>query len=174
MKSNEPNFATLTVSAPTLAAFLGVSAPTVRELAAQGVIEKTGHGKYALMESTRRAFQHLRAQAAQTPTAPRLVTARARIAEAEAEIREQKLGILSGKLMHMDDAVAAWGTLLRRTRNIILAIPSRVGARLGHLTRADIAVIDDEIRTALTELAETERSDLIHEQAQKATQARVA
>jgi hypothetical protein len=36
----------------------------------------------------------------------------------------------------------------------MLAVPSRVAARLPHLSRTDIAEIDKEIRAALTEIGE--------------------
>jgi len=34
----------------------------------------------------------------------------------------------------------------------MIAVPGRVGARLGHLTVGDVAVIDAEVRAALTEV----------------------
>ena len=43
--------------------------------------------------------------------------------------------------------------LLRVVRTAMLAIPSRTGARLPHMTPADVAAIDAEVRAALTELA---------------------
>jgi hypothetical protein len=38
-------------------------------------------------------------------------------------------------------------------RGGILAIPRRIGARLPHLTPADVAAFDAELRAVLTELA---------------------
>jgi phage terminase Nu1 subunit (DNA packaging protein) len=43
---------------------------------------------------------------------------------------------------------------LRTVRAGILAVPSRVAARLPHLSRTDIAEIDAEVRAALTELGD--------------------
>ncbi len=53
-----------TVSATELGELIGVSARTIRELAAAGAIERTARGQYALKDSVRRAFSHLRAAAA--------------------------------------------------------------------------------------------------------------
>jgi hypothetical protein len=38
----------------------------------------------------------------------------------------------------------------------MLAVPARVAARPPHLSRADVAEIDDEIRTALSEIGGTD------------------
>jgi phage terminase Nu1 subunit (DNA packaging protein) len=52
------------------------------------------------------------------------------------------------------DVVREWGDTLRACRNALLAVTSRVRQRLPHLTAQDAAVIDEEIRAALTALAD--------------------
>jgi phage terminase Nu1 subunit (DNA packaging protein) len=47
-----------------------------------------------------------------------------------------------------------WSGILRKVRAAILAVPSRVAARLPHLSRADVAEIDAEVRAALTEMGD--------------------
>jgi phage terminase Nu1 subunit (DNA packaging protein) len=47
---------------------------------------------------------------------------------------------------------AEWSDILRIVRAGMLAVPSRVAARLPHLSRSDVAEIDAEIRAALNEL----------------------
>jgi hypothetical protein len=45
-----------------------------------------------------------------------------------------------------------WSSILRLVRTGVLAAPSRIGVRLSHLTPADLAAIDAELRAVLTEL----------------------
>ena len=51
-------------------------------------------------------------------------------------------------------AAAEWDDLARATRSRLLAVPSRVLQQSPHLTPRDKALIEAEIRDALTELAE--------------------
>jgi hypothetical protein len=54
------------------------------------------------------------------------------------------------------DAVEArWRTALTDIRNRLLTVPGRCGTRISHLTRAEIATIDREVRDALQELGDT-------------------
>jgi hypothetical protein len=46
-----------------------------------------------------------------------------------------------------------WSGVLRTVRAGILAVPSRVAARLPHLTAHDVAEIDAEVRAVLAEIA---------------------
>jgi phage terminase Nu1 subunit (DNA packaging protein) len=45
-----------------------------------------------------------------------------------------------------------WSGVLRTIRAGMLAVPSRVAARLPHLNKHDVAGIDAEIRAALAEI----------------------
>ena len=45
-----------------------------------------------------------------------------------------------------------WSAILGTVRAGMLALPSRVGARLGHLTPADVAIIDADVRQVLAEV----------------------
>ncbi len=45
-----------------------------------------------------------------------------------------------------------WSGILRTVRAGMLAVPSRVAARLPHLSKHDVAEIDQEIRAALSEI----------------------
>jgi hypothetical protein len=51
---------------------------------------------------------------------------------------------------------AEWSGVCRTIRAGMLAVPSRAGARLPHLTHHDIAELDLEIRATLTELGSGE------------------
>jgi phage terminase Nu1 subunit (DNA packaging protein) len=49
---------------------------------------------------------------------------------------------------------AQWSDIVRMLRSGMLALPTRVQQRLGHLTAHDLAEIDREIRDTLTELSD--------------------
>jgi phage terminase Nu1 subunit (DNA packaging protein) len=59
----------------------------------------------------------------------------------------------SGRLLDADEVQATWTAYLSDCRKRLLCVASRCGARLSHLSRAEVAVIDSEIRGALMELA---------------------
>ena len=89
---------------------------------------------------------------------PRTVTddlneARARAARATAAKAELQTAKLAGDLLPASDVEAEWSSILRGVRAAMLSLPSRLGQRLGHLSPADIANIDAEIRIVLEETA---------------------
>jgi len=77
---------------------------------------------------------------------------RARLAAAQADLNELKAAKLRGELVEAAAVEAEWSAILRTVRAGMLAVPSRVAARLPHLSRAEVAEIDAEIRTALVEI----------------------
>ncbi|MCK1693098.1 terminase small subunit [Bradyrhizobium sp. 144] len=79
---------------------------------------------------------------------------RARLAAAQADLNELKAARLRGDLVEAAAVEQEWSGILRTVRAGMLAVPSRVAARLPHLSRTDIAEIDAEIRAALTELGD--------------------
>jgi phage terminase Nu1 subunit (DNA packaging protein) len=58
---------------------------------------------------------------------------------------------MRGELVEAKAVEAEWADVLRTVRAGMLAVPSRVAARLPHLSKHDVAEIDAEIRAALTE-----------------------
>jgi phage terminase Nu1 subunit (DNA packaging protein) len=91
-----------------------------------------------------------------TPRAEALATAtqqRGRLASAQATLVELKTAKLHGELLDAAEVERTWGGVLRTVRASMLAVPSRIGARLPHLTPVDIDEIDREVRAALTEIS---------------------
>jgi phage terminase Nu1 subunit (DNA packaging protein) len=78
---------------------------------------------------------------------------RARLASAQADLAELKAKALRGVLLDAAEVERTWGGVLRTIRAAMLAVPSRIGARLPHLTAVDIDAIDREVRDALVEVA---------------------
>lgn len=79
---------------------------------------------------------------------------RARLAAAQADLNELKAAKLRGELVEASAVEAEWSGVLRTVRAGLLAVPSRVAARLPHLSKHDVAEIDAEIRAALTDLGD--------------------
>ncbi|GMO87156.1 terminase small subunit [Bradyrhizobium ottawaense] len=77
---------------------------------------------------------------------------RARLAAAQADLNELKAAKMRGELVEAVAVEAEWSGMLRTVRAGLLAVPSRVAARLPHLSRSDVAEIDAEIRAVLNQL----------------------
>lgn len=77
---------------------------------------------------------------------------RGRLAAAQADLAEIKAAKMRGELVEASAVQAEWSGILRTVRAGMLAVPSRVAARLPHLSKYDVAEIDAEVRTALTEV----------------------
>ncbi|MCC8936879.1 hypothetical protein H8A99_10370 [Bradyrhizobium sp. Arg68] len=79
---------------------------------------------------------------------------RGRLAAAQADLAELKAAKLRGDLVEAAAVELEWSGILRTVRAGMLAVPSRVAARLPHLSKHDVAEIDAEIRAVLSEAGE--------------------
>jgi phage terminase Nu1 subunit (DNA packaging protein) len=79
------------------------------------------------------------------------------IAEQTIKLRRENQ-VKAGELVKRDVVLREWQNVLRYVRDGLLAVPSRVQQKLGHLTPADIAAIDREIRDVLAELGDDNAS----------------
>jgi terminase small subunit / prophage DNA-packing protein len=83
---------------------------------------------------------------------------RGRLARAQASLTELKAAKMRGELLDAAEVERTWAGVLRGVRAGMLAVPSRIGARLPHLDVTDLDTIDREVRAALIEIAASERS----------------
>jgi len=151
-----------TVSARELGAYLGLSDRSVRELAARGIIERVGRGRYQLADCVLRYCGHLREVAAGRGGEHGvldLTQERARLASEQADGHALKNATARRELIPAVEVETTWRGVLSRVRAGMLAVPSRVGAQLPHLTQNEVVMIDREIRDALVELAEGDVAD---------------
>jgi phage terminase Nu1 subunit (DNA packaging protein) len=74
--------------------------------------------------------------------------ARGRLIEAKAKQVELKVGELDGKLVYVVEVEAHWANALRTLRAGVLAIPTRVSARVPGMTCEMVHEMDQEIREA--------------------------
>jgi len=151
------NYAT-TVPSERLALLLDLTPRRLQQLAAEGVIPKTDRNRYDLVESVRGYVRYLRDRAfgpelRDSPDS--FATQRARLTRARANAEELKARQLAGELIPAADIEAAWGAVTEVMRTRLLAIPSKVAARIGMARNAveAQAIIRAEITEALTELA---------------------
>ncbi len=143
------------VPAAVLGEFLGISARAVADLGARGIAIKAGPGRWHLRASVARYCDDLRRDLAGRGGSPAATVAaheRGRLAKARADAQEARNALLSGTLVDVVAVEQSWKEVLRRVRSGVMAVPSRVAARLGHLKPSDVAVIDAEVRAVLTEL----------------------
>lgn len=145
------------ISEAALAGLLGISSARVRKLATDGVLVRSGRGKFDFSQSLRQYLARLResAERAGRPSTggDDLKAERLRLTRAQADKEETRVARERGELVPADAVSREWAGILRDLRNALLAIPSRCGAGLPHLTSTDIATLDREIRLALEGVA---------------------
>lgn len=149
------------ITTAALAELLGISERALRQHAANGVLVQVGRGRFDRDASVRTYCEHLREMAAGRGGAAAVETLsaeRARLAKEQADQYALKNAGLRGELLDAKECERKWTDACRCIRSAMLAIPSRVRQQLPHLTRTDAALIDDEIRRALTELANGEQA----------------
>ena len=139
-----------------LANLLGISTRTLTDLAKRGHVVKAKRGRYSLAASVTAYCAHLRGVAAgrggddQVAT---LTAQRARLAREQADAAALKNAVVQGKMLLAADVEREWSDVLRGVRAGMLALPSRIQQRLVHLRLHEIALIEDEVRSVLTDAA---------------------
>ena len=139
------------VTTADLAAFLGISTRAVAGLGQRGIVVKASPGRWRLRESVARYWDDLRRQA-KGKGGEGAAAERGRLASAQADLVALRVAKQRGELLDAGEVEREWSAILTTVRSGCLAIPSRVGSRLPHLTSADLADVEGEVRTVLTEL----------------------
>lgn len=139
-----------------LADLLGLSTRTVRELAARGIVVRSGRrGEFCVAKSVLAYCEHLREVAAGRggeDAVLELSAERAKLAHEQTIGHALKNAALRGELVEASAVERQWADTLRLVRAGMLAVPSRCQQRLAHLAAADVSIIDREIRDALAEI----------------------
>jgi phage terminase Nu1 subunit (DNA packaging protein) len=145
-----------------LAEWTGLSARGVAEAGKRGVMVKAGR-HWALKASVQRYIADLQRQlraAGGEGVAASAAAERGRLAKEQADSLALKNARLRGSLLEAAAVEREWSDILRTVRSGMLALPSRLGARLPHLSRNDLAELDREVRVALQVLGEDKIRDL--------------
>lgn len=142
------------VNAADLAEWLGLTANRVSALAREGVLPRNASKLFPLKAAVRAYADHARAGAQGRRVDSELAAEKLRLARATAEKAESANAKVRGELIAAADVEREWAGVLRGVRAAMLAVPSRIGQRLGHLTPHDLAAMDAEVRDALQEIAD--------------------
>jgi phage terminase Nu1 subunit (DNA packaging protein) len=151
------------VTATELAEFIGVSPRSVTELGRRGIAVRAGPGRWRLRESVRRYCNDLRERGGGVAVQASAAAERGRLAKEQADALALKNARLRASLLDAEAVEREWADILRMVRSGVLATPSRIGASLPHLSAHDLAVIDRELRAALTALGNDESARAAHE-----------
>lgn len=152
---SEPIAATLAEA--DFARLLGTDSATLRRMAADGVMIRAGRGLYDVRASLPLYLERLRRIAARhdaSAASDELKAESIRVKKAQADSIEIKNAASRGELLEAAEVERQWATILRDCRAGLLAVVSRVGAKLPHLTAHDLAEIDREIRRTLERLSD--------------------
>ena len=141
-----------------LASLLGITSNRVRILARDGVIIRSGRGKFDTAQSLNRYIARLRESAARagrpSTGGDELKAERTRLAKEQADATALKNAQLRGELAPVADTLREWQEVLRDVRAAMLAVPSRFAASQPHLTPHDVEALALEIKRALEGLAD--------------------
>ena len=154
-KAAVPDDIPATMTEAEIAAFLGIATSQVRTKTRDGILVKDGRGRWNVRESLQGYLSQLRDGAirggGQVPDD--LKAEKLRLARQQADKLELANAAARGELVRSADVEREWANVLRDVRSTMLAVPSRVGSKLAHLTAHDVAEIDSEIKAALEGLA---------------------
>jgi phage terminase Nu1 subunit (DNA packaging protein) len=141
-----------------LCALLGITPNKLRLLARDGILQRVKPARYSRADAVLAYCVHLRALSASSGAIlaadAKLKAEKIRVAAAQAEKIEMLNEIARGETVRSDQVQREWQSILRDVQAALLAVPSRVGSNLAHLTAHDIGQIDFEIRRTLEGLAD--------------------
>lgn len=144
-----------TMTEVEIAAFLGIVTSQVRTKTKDGILVKNGRARWDVRASLQDYLSQLRDGAirggGQVPD--ELKAEKLRLAREQADKLEIANAAARGDMVRAADVEREWANVLRDVRSTMLAVPSRVGSKLAHLSAHDVAEIDSEIKAALEGLA---------------------
>nr|USU31601.1 hypothetical protein NG677_20130 [Methylobacterium sp. OTU13CASTA1] len=137
-----------------MTAAFDVSSRRVAQLADEGIVVRTGRGRFDLIASTANYCRHLREVASgRGEHAPDLTAERTRLAKEQADGKAIENDLKRGRLIDAEVAGARWDHEIVKLRARMLAIPGDVALSLPHLTKHDIAQVDRVLRDAMDQAA---------------------
>jgi len=137
---------------PALAGLLGISTRRLGQLHSEGIAVKVDRGLYDAAATVQNMLLHASGKAGAASAELDLDRERARLAKEQADGHEIKNTIARGELLIAADVERTWADACRQTRSAMLAVTGRVRAATT-IEAADAAILDREIRDALTVLS---------------------
>lgn len=137
---------------PALAGLLGITTRRLGQLHEEGIAVKIDRGLYDAAATIQAMLAHASGKAAGASVELDLDRERARLAKEQADAQELKNAVTRGELLMAADVERTWTDACRQLRSAMLAVTGRVRAATT-IEAADAAVIDREIRDALTAIS---------------------
>lgn len=141
------------VTAAVLAEWLGLTANRVHALGRDGVLPRTAEKSYPLRASVAAYCDHARQLAKGKQADAELAAEKLRLARETADKIAFANAQARGELLDSREVATAWRGVVVDLRAAMLAVPSRVAARLG-LDRKETAALDREVRDAMEIIAD--------------------
>lgn len=135
-----------------IAGLLGLSSRRINQLEQEGIAVRIAPGTFDAPATIQNYVRHVSGKAGSQTANLDLNAEKARLAKEQADGQEIKNAQSRGELLLADDVERTWSDACRRLRSEMLAVTGRVRAATG-LEAADAAVLDREIRDALTVLS---------------------
>jgi len=107
---------------------LGVQQPTLTRLIKEGIIDKQDRGKYEVDAVRLQYLKHIRNLAGNNNNNLELGAERARLAKEQADAKEMENAVERGDLVYIEKVARQFEQQLTKTRNKLLAAPTRVAA----------------------------------------------
>ena len=158
------------VSALELSEFLDLGVARVHKMTAQGILQSE-EGRYHLPSTVKAYVARLRESAKGRLSAkditvtddnedPDAVTSKlldpvqegARLKKTQADLNELKLAQARGQVLPMEAALIVWGRLISATRSELLGLASALPTKIHGLTRAEVEIIENDVRESLERL----------------------
>ena len=142
------------VSVAVLAKLLDLTERRIQQLAKQGILSKTAHGKYDLLTAVREYVRYLHQMNEPSHEDPDKMAPKERLDWYRGEMEKIRLAEARGKLIPSEAVVALGSAVISAARTRILAIPSKVRGRFPEVEPVVIDEIEALAREALTELGD--------------------
>ena len=132
---------------------MSISARAVADLGKRGIAVKAAPNRYRLKERVARYCDDLRRQA-KGKGGESAAVERGRLASAQADLVALRVAKQRGEVVDAGEVEREWSSILTAVRSAMLALPSRIGARVPDLAPNDVAAVAAEVRAILTGLGE--------------------
>jgi phage terminase Nu1 subunit (DNA packaging protein) len=136
-----------------LAALLGLTTRRVNQLAEEGITVRADHGEFDGPASVQAYIAHVGNRVKDKEGALDAERETARLRKEQADTQELKNAKLRKELLLVEEVSRVWSEQVASIRSGLLAVVSRVRQRIS-LSAEDAVVLDEEIRDAMTKLAD--------------------
>lgn len=149
--------ASVTYPVGTIAKLLLLTERRVQQLASEGIIPRAEKNRYELAPVIQAYVRYLRDRHVTDGGGDELGVSKARLVKARARAAEMEADAIEGSLLRRAEVEAAWSSILLNVRSSLLGLPSRAApATYGASSLHEAAaVLADHVNEALDELSTT-------------------